>query len=319
MDMIMRAIKPEEINYTYTQKPEAIETSGCIGHLRGDMDSNGLGFFTSWDDHNREMKTDSFKTEFDDVVNALRFSEQYGGILKNRSALASFGYTHPETFFGKDSPNFGVRADTEKYSYLVRCNPNKGEYNFYIYAYEKNKLNRQLSENRAISARKESPYLHPAIYARENGELEQYRASYRANVDCKEAIEEAIHTNYKNNCLDSAGVLSQLRESYSMDRIKYVLAATVQEKDWDGRIDNRNKAWAKTIPVSEDKDGFGTDRKCYFVVDQAHTGLVDLLVTSFRKELENVKPEKKPSVLEKLQKPLVEPKQRPEESKGQEL
>lgn len=319
MDMTMRAIKPEEIDYTYSQKPETMEASGCIGHLRGDMDSNGLGFFTSWDDHNRELKTDSFKTEFDDVGNALRFSEQYGGILKNRSALASFIYAHPESSFGKDSPNFGVRADTERYSYLVRCNPNKGEYNFYIYAYEKSKLNLRLSEDRAINARKESPYPHPAVYARENGELEQYRASYRANEDCRKAIEDAIHANYKDNCLNSAGVLSQLRESFSMERIKYVLAVTVRQKNWDGRIDDRNKAWAKTVAVSEDKDAFGSDRNCYFVVDQAHTGLVNLLVTSFRKELKKIEPKKKQSVLEKIQKPLVEPKQVPVKSKGQEL
>lgn len=319
MDMKMRAIKPEEINYTYTQKPEAIEASGCIGHLRGDLDSNGLGFFTSWDDHNRELKTDSFKTEFDDVINALRFNDEYGNILKNRSSLASYGYSHPAAAFDKDSPNFGVRVDTEEYSYLLRCNPNMGEYNFYIYAYEKSRLNRQLSEDRTIIARKDSPYPHSAVYALENGELEQYRASYRANVDCKKAIEDAIHANYKDNCLDSAGVLAKLRENYSINRIRYVLAATVQEKDWDGRIDDRNKAWAKTIPVPEDKDGFGTDRKCYFVVDQAHTGLVNLFVTSFRKELEKVLPEKKPSVLEKLQKPLAEPKPASEKSKGREL
>ena len=48
----------------------------------------------------------------------------------------------------------------------------------------------------------------------------------------------------------------------------------------------------------------GTDRNCYFVVDQAHTGLVDLLVTYVRKEmaLEKEQPQKKPSVIDMLQK-----------------
>ena len=31
-------------------------------------------------------------------------------------------------------------------------------------------------------------YKYPAAYARENDELEQYRASYKANVACKNAI-----------------------------------------------------------------------------------------------------------------------------------
>ena len=39
-------------------------------------------------------------------------------------------------------------------------------------------------------------YPYPADYARQNGELEQYRASYKANVACKEAIEAAINGNY---------------------------------------------------------------------------------------------------------------------------
>ena len=40
-------------------------------------------------------------------------------------------------------------------------------------------------------------YKYPAAYARENDELEQYRASYKANVACKDAIETAIRDNYQ--------------------------------------------------------------------------------------------------------------------------
>lgn len=35
-------------------------------------------------------------------------------------------------------------------------------------------------------------YRFPGAYARENGELELYRASNKANAACKEAIEKAI-------------------------------------------------------------------------------------------------------------------------------
>jgi hypothetical protein len=38
-------------------------------------------------------------------------------------------------------------------------------------------------------------YKYPVVYARENDELEQYRASYKANVACKNAIETAIRDN----------------------------------------------------------------------------------------------------------------------------
>lgn len=146
-------------------------------------------------------------------------------------------------------------------------------------------------------------YPYSAAYAREHRELEQYRASYRANLDCRKVLENAIHENYRDNCLNSAAALRQVRESFSDDRIRHVLAVTVREKDWDGRIDSRNKAWAKTVPVTEDIDGFGSDRRCYYCIDQAHPGLMDLLVTAFRKEEAQ---QKKPSILEKLQTPLPE-------------
>ena len=52
-------------------------------------------------------------------------------------------------------------------------------------------------ENRADDAckaqeelRNAAIYPHSASYAKEHGELEQYRASNRANLQCKEAIEE---------------------------------------------------------------------------------------------------------------------------------
>ena len=39
-------------------------------------------------------------------------------------------------------------------------------------------------------------YSHTAAYASEHGELEQYRASNRANLQCKEAIEAAVREHF---------------------------------------------------------------------------------------------------------------------------
>ena len=119
----------------------------------------------------------------------------------------------------------------------------------------------------------------------------------------EEAIEKAINCNYRDNCLDSKSAFAQVAEMFGTERLKYVLAVTVRQKDWDGRISHENKAWAKTVPVADNQDAFGSDRNCYFVVDQAHTGLVDLLVTYARKQFaaEKDAPVKKPSVLDKLQ------------------
>ena len=125
-------------------------------------------------------------------------------------------------------------------------------------------------------------YPYPADHAREQGELDVYRASFRANVSCKEAIEAAIRDNYHDNRLDTAAV-GQVAEQFGQERMLYVLAATVRHFDYDGRISRDNKRWANTIPVYENKDGMDSDRSVQFVVS-SHPGLTDLFLTQARRE-----------------------------------
>ena len=141
-------------------------------------------------------------------------------------------------------------------------------------------------------------YQHTGSYAREHGELEQFRDSFKANIACKEAIEAAIREHYRNNCLGSEAQ-QRVVAQFGYDRVFYVLANTVNQMDWDGRISRDNKAWAKTIPVCENKDGFGGDRNCYFVVN-SHPGLTALFVTQARKEYALTQQQEKPSVRQKL-------------------
>lgn len=125
-------------------------------------------------------------------------------------------------------------------------------------------------------------YPYPADHAREQGELDVYRASFRANVSCKEAIEAAIREHYRDNRLDTAAV-GQVAEQFGQERMLYVLAATVRHFDYDGRISQDNKRWANTIPVYENKDGMGGDSTTQFVVC-SHPGLTDLFLTGARRE-----------------------------------
>ena len=141
MSFEIRGLSPEERKYTYTQSTQINGQTGCIGHLRADMDSNGEGFFTSWDDHQGDLKTQEFKDEFDHVINDLRKD-----FLKNRTALTKFCYSHLDNSFGNDR-EWGVRADTDKYSYLMRLNPNR-EYNLYCYCYKREWLNQHIEQAR---------------------------------------------------------------------------------------------------------------------------------------------------------------------------
>lgn len=113
MDFEIKIMTPAERSYCYTGSQQLDKQTGCIGHLRGDMDRSGNGFFTSWEDHCGELKTQAFKDEFDDFINALRFDERYDGIFKNRSSLSRYCYEHKESVFAEDFiPQYGFRRDS---------------------------------------------------------------------------------------------------------------------------------------------------------------------------------------------------------------
>ena len=141
MDLDMRALTEKEDKYTFSNSMQISMQCGLIGHLRADMDSDGNGFFSSWEDYRKELKSDEFKDEFDKVINSLR---EEGDILYNRKALAKYCYSSPQAKMNNEQDYYGVRVDTEKYAYLCRLNPNKGEYNLYCYCYIKDWLDKHI-------------------------------------------------------------------------------------------------------------------------------------------------------------------------------
>ncbi len=144
MEMTLRPMTAGERMYSYTQSQQLISQCGCIGHLRADFGS-GEQFFSSWDDHRGDLKSEDFKRELDEVINALRKDDKYGGILKNRGSLFSVCWKAPESSFG-NGREYGFRADTPHYAYLLRLNPNKGEYNLYCYCYLRQWLDRHMRQ-----------------------------------------------------------------------------------------------------------------------------------------------------------------------------
>ena len=132
MELKITSMTPADRLYVYKQSSQLEGQTGCIGHLRGDFGS-GQEFFSSWFDHRREYKTDEFKAEFDEVVNTLREKD---GLLCTRDSMTRFCYQHPESELeGNYCAEYGFRLQTPQHTYLLRCNPNYGDYNFYLYAY----------------------------------------------------------------------------------------------------------------------------------------------------------------------------------------
>lgn len=140
----VRPMTQAEKLYCYTQSQELISKTGCIGHLRADMGTFGEGFFSSWDDHRTDLNTQEFKDQINPVIDALRLDDAYDGILKSRNALAAYCKKFHESIIDEDGHAYGFRADTEKYTYMLRLNPHKGEYNLYCYCYLKEWLDNHM-------------------------------------------------------------------------------------------------------------------------------------------------------------------------------
>lgn len=141
MSLTIRPLPPAERKYTYAQSRQLIGQTGSIGHLRADF-GDGEQFYSTWFDHQEDRKTQEFKNELDNVINSMRLAAD--GILASWSRMAAYCRRHPESRYGPDSSDYGVRADTEQYAYLLRLNPNRGEYNLYAYCYVRESLDRHL-------------------------------------------------------------------------------------------------------------------------------------------------------------------------------
>lgn len=145
-------------------------------------------------------------------------------------------------------------------------------------------------------------------WIRKPRQLDVFRASYKANVACKEALEKAINDNYSDNRLNTDAIYKEVVGRFGPERVQFVLATTIQHKDWDQRFSRNNRAWAQTVPMEASFGSRENDHSVYYVVDRAHSGLTDLFVSHFRKEQTREKEQpKKESILGKLQKPLPQP------------
>ena len=115
------------------------QEQACIGHLRGDF-GRGAEFWTTWWEHQDNLKSQGFKDELDDLVNTLRKD----GPLKDLPSMECFCREHPQARMSPESGSdyYGFRVDTARRRYYLRFLPRRGDYNFYIYCYQTDKLER---------------------------------------------------------------------------------------------------------------------------------------------------------------------------------
>ena len=146
-------------------------------------------------------------------------------------------------------------------------------------------------------------YRQTGMYAREHGELEQFRQSSVANIACRAAIEKAIAENFDGMRLRADAAEPVLSE-FGSERVMFVLANTVQHKDWDGRFSRENKAWAAAFPIEPDVV-MGMDRRVQFIVN-SHPAVLDGFIRMTREAAQN---QQRRSVRDQLAHKPVLPKQ----------
>ena len=124
-------------------------------------------------------------------------------------------------------------------------------------------------------------YLYPysAAEARERNELSLWRESHKANIACRNAIEDAIRQNFDGMNLQT-DCLKAVLDEYSYKRTAWVLANTLHELKWDGRFSYANKHWAEKIYIPTD-----LNHNSDFVV-RSHPAVLDGFVTFYRKAVQ---------------------------------
>ena len=124
-------------------------------------------------------------------------------------------------------------------------------------------------------------YLYPysAKEARERNELSLWRESHRANIACRDAIEDTIRRSFDGMHLNG-DCLAPVLTAYGYKRTAWVLANTLNELKWDGRFSPANKQWAERRYIPQD------ERHNAAITVRSHPAVLDGFVSLYRKAVQ---------------------------------
>ena len=129
-------------------------------------------------------------------------------------------------------------------------------------------------------AEHKSVYLWSLQEAQKLNEVDLWRESYKENCTCARVIEQCIDENYADNRLNTDAAKGII-DRFGFNRVNWVLANTIQRKDFDGRISQANKEWAKGFYIPND------DIRWHYEVS-SHPGLTDLFANRVRQEWQSL-------------------------------
>ena len=152
MDMTMRAATPGERLYAYEQSARIDGQCGSPGYLFGELDNTLSIFFPNWTRNDPAKDTPEFRAEFNAVLDMLRSDARYGNVLQNRALMNVYCLNHTEAMCNRGW-DYVFRADTQDYSYLIRCTPDsEDEIHFNIRPYRRECLDQHMEQAEEESA-----------------------------------------------------------------------------------------------------------------------------------------------------------------------
>lgn len=96
-------------------------------------------------------------------------------------------------------------------------------------------------------------YIPSARYARENGEIELWRESFKINKDCKNYISDNAPSAYHDENLPE--FIKNATEIFGAERVMYVIGRTVLQADWDKRYYSEVRQCAEKFSYRDMKEG----------------------------------------------------------------
>ena len=180
----------------------------------------------------------------------------------------------------KDRHTKEVEAESVAYTVCQRYGIETSDYSFgYIAGWSSGKETKELKSS-LDTIRKTAAEMIEGIDAKLKVLLAEktQSAEKEAEAPVKETVPEE-KPEVPIYRLDADAAVKSVLEQFSPERVRYVLANTIQQKDFDGRIPQPLKEWAKSIDVCP-------ENASRFLVDKPNPGLTALFVDAFRQQTE---------------------------------
>ena len=147
--MILEGIKMKEEKELFYRNNDDKNELGCIGYLRGDFGGGGRECWTCWFPKNpNEEKDEKLNVILDAIIKKLR---EPCGVLFDRDSMRAYCRTQPQCNVSYPyGEQWGFRILTQDYALYLRCIPTPGDYNFYVFCYDKETLMNKLAQDRGL-------------------------------------------------------------------------------------------------------------------------------------------------------------------------